>query len=112
MARRKRGFKVIARHRGKLMSWMYYWADIEGVEYKVGEAVSPRPSCGPLCVTSHIEDARYLLTDPADRIYRCSYVEDKRREVWTALRRPRPLQDLPCHTVLASNVKLLGKPIT
>jgi hypothetical protein len=86
----------------KLKGWkitnmdMFSWLSIRrnlgvqveawAVQYKVGEAATPREGCGPLMVFTDLEMAKmfrkFKTTSKVDRLFECEYVPSKHKSVW------------------------------
>lgn len=111
-----KGYKVVCRRqfyggREEIVS-ACVTQDWAVIAYRVGEAVKPRPGCGPLCVFDDLSKARRMSKAMPDyqnvEIYECEFTPSASETVWY-YEYPLPEEmtfDLPPGTVLADEVTL------
>ena len=103
----KKGFKLVRIREGSYISLFL----LDFVVYKENKLVTPRPSCGPLCVFETKESAMSFC-DNVHRcspnpivVYECDYIPSTHNKVWDLFGEVEQWR-LPKGTVLADGVIL------
>ena len=104
------GYKIVTNCNGRLSS---AFVNLPGmVEYKVDEWVTPKNGCGPLAVFYSLGGANIFArghcASISHEIYSCEYELSGEKTMWTV---EQTTGMLPPGTILASSVKLVGKPL-
>jgi hypothetical protein len=84
-----KGYKVIKTQNSKLYSVIPELKE-GGIEYRLGEKITPAMNCGPLCVFVCLQAAKSFTfyeestqkNPPKYKIFRCDYKKSNAKSIW------------------------------